>query len=55
MKYTIAVDVDDVLNNLNERIIEMFNEEYGTSLAEDMFTSYDLYKCLPFEIAEPST
>ena len=55
MKYTIAVDIDDVLNNLNDRVIQMFNEEYNASVTADMFTSYDIYKCLPFEEAENYT
>lgn len=55
MRYTIAIDVDDVLNNLNERVIEMFNEEHGTKLSSDMFTCYDLYECLPFEVADSYT
>lgn len=55
MKYTIAIDVDDVLNNLNDRVMQMFNEESEYRLTSDMFTSYDLYECLPFEVAEAYT
>ncbi len=52
MKYKIAVDCDEVLNNLNEITTKVFNEENNTNLTEDVFTSYDIYKCLPFEDAE---
>lgn len=52
MKYRIALDCDDVLNNLNEVVCKVFNEENRTNLTEDTFTAYDIYKCLPFEVAE---
>ena len=52
MKYRIALDCDDVLNNLNEVVCKVFNEENDTDITEDTFTSYDIYKCLPFEDAE---
>lgn len=55
MRYRIALDCDDVLNNLNEAVCKVFNEENGTDITEDTFTSYDIYKCLPFEDAEKYT
>lgn len=55
MKYTIAVDIDDVLNNLNDRVIQMYNEEYDATITADIFTSYDIYQCLPFEDAKNYT
>ena len=33
-------------------VCKTFNEENGTDITEDTFTSYDIYKCLPFEVAE---
>ena len=51
MKFTIVVDVDDVLNDLNRKTCEAFNRMYFTSMTEDDITSYDVYKCMQFEIA----
>lgn len=55
MKYKIIVDCDDVLLNLNAKVLQIFNQENGTNYTEDIFTSFDIYKCLPFEQAEKYT
>lgn len=54
-KFTVALDCDEVLNNLIEKTLELYNEQHGTQLALDSFTDYDFYKCLPFEDAEDLT
>ena len=54
-KFTVALDCDEVLNNLIEKTLELYNAQHGTQLALDSFTDYDFYKCLPFEDAEALT
>lgn len=54
-KFTVALDCDEVLNNLIEKTLELYNTRHGTGLTADIFTQYDFYKCLPFEIAEELT
>lgn len=51
-KFTVAVDVDCVLNNLMEKTIEAYNTKYNASLTIDIFTEYDIFKCLPPEEAQ---
>lgn len=51
MRYKIALDCDDVLNNLNDVVCKVFNKENNANLTEESFTYYDIYKCLPFEDA----
>ena len=55
MKYKLIIDCDDVLLDLNGRVLQVFNEENGTDYTEDIFTDFDIYKCLPFELAEKYT
>ena len=55
MKYKLIIDCDDVLLDLNSRVLQVFNEENGTDYTEDIFTDFDIYKCLPFELAEKYT
>lgn len=50
-KFTVAVDVDCVLNNLMDKAIEMYNTKYDASLTADTFHEYDIFKCLPHEDA----
>lgn len=50
-KFRILIDIDDVLNNLNERCTQVFNKTFGTELTADTFSDYDIFKCLPFEQA----
>lgn len=55
MKYKLIIDCDDVLLDLNSRVLQVFNAENGTDYTEDIFTDFDIYKCLPFELAEKYT
>lgn len=55
MKYKLIIDCDDVLLDLNSRALQVFNAENGTDYTEDIFTDFDIYKCLPFELAEKYT
>lgn len=43
----IMVDVDDVLCNLQEVVVSLFNERYGTHYAMNDFHSYDIMSVLP--------
>lgn len=51
-KFTVAVDVDCVLNNLIDKTIEMYNLKYGESLTIDMLDKYEVSKCLPNDKAQ---
>lgn len=51
-KFTIAIDVDCVLNNLMDKTIEMYNSRYNTSLSINNFKEYDVFKCLPHNEAQ---
>lgn len=54
-KFTVALDCDEVLNNLIEKTLELYNARHSTKLTLDSFTDYDFYKCLSFEEAENLT
>ena len=54
-KFTVALDCDEVLNNLIEKTLELYNARHSTKLTLDSFTDYDFYKCLLFEEAEDLT
>ena len=43
----IAVDVDDVICNLQEVVIEIFNDKFGTHYTLENFTEYDIMNILP--------
>ena len=43
-KFTVALDCDEVLNNLIEKTLELYNARHSTQLALDSFTEYDFYK-----------
>lgn len=43
----LAIDMDNVLCNLQEVVVNLFNERYGTSYTLDDFTSYDVAQILP--------
>lgn len=43
----IAVDCDDVLCNLQEVVVKIFNERYGTYYTLHDFTEYDIMNVLP--------
>lgn len=44
---TIAVDMDNVLCNLQEVIIDLFNKRHGTNYTMEDFTDYDVAQILP--------
>ena len=48
----VACDVDEVINDLIDKTIKLYNDRYGAELTRDVFVEYDIYKCLPFEEAE---
>lgn len=50
-KFSVIVDLDDVLNNLNDKCLETLNAALGTHLTADDLTHYDIFKCLDFEHA----
>ena len=45
----IMCDIDDVLNNLMEKTIELYNSRYNKSLKVVDLTSYNFIDCLPRE------
>lgn len=45
----IACDVDDVICNLQEAVINLFNERYGSNYTVDDFTDYDVMNVLPIQ------
>ena len=47
----LAIDVDNVLCNLQEVVTDLFNERYGTSYTLNDFTAYDVMTVLPVEEA----
>lgn len=51
-KLVICIDVDEVLNNLMEKTIEMYNNKYNAKLSIEDFTDYDIFKDLSYDDAE---
>lgn len=45
----IVVDVDDVICNLQETVIKLFNERFGTSYTINDFTEYNIMNVLPLQ------
>lgn len=45
--FSIAVDVDGIVNNLIPRAIEVYNERYNDHLVLDNFNKYKIEDCLP--------
>jgi 5'(3')-deoxyribonucleotidase len=43
----IAIDMDNVLCNLQEVVINLFNKRYGTNYTSEDFTDYDVAQILP--------
>lgn len=43
----IACDVDDVLCNLQEVVVNLFNKRYGTNYNIEAFTEYNIMNVLP--------
>jgi 5'(3')-deoxyribonucleotidase len=44
---TIVIDMDNVLCNLQEVIVNLFNKRYGTKYSIEDFTDYDVAQILP--------
>lgn len=42
----IAVDFDNILNNLTEKTLELYNAQSGKSIQMSEITSYNFYDCL---------
>lgn len=47
----IACDVDNVLNNLQETVVKLFNERYGTNYTLNDFHNYKVANVLPVKEA----
>lgn len=47
----ICVDVDDVLCNLQETVIEIFNNKFGSNYTLEDFTEFDIMNILPTQDA----
>lgn len=43
----ITCDVDNILNNLGERTLEIYNSRYGKNIQISDITSYNFVDCLP--------
>ena len=51
-KFSIAVDVDGIINNLIPRAIAVYNERYNASLVLDDFDKYKIEECLAHKEAQ---
>ena len=47
----ICCDIDNILNNLTEKVIEFYNLKSGKNIQLSDITSYNFYNCLPQEDA----
>ena len=47
----IAIDIDCTVNNLQEAVVNLFNERHGTSYTLDDFTEYNVENILPVKEA----
>jgi 5'(3')-deoxyribonucleotidase len=47
----ICIDVDDVICNLQETVVELFNKRYGANYKLSDFTEYDIMNVLPTQDA----
>ncbi len=47
----ICVDVDDVICNLQEVVINLFNDKFGSNYILEDFTDYDIMSVLPMQDA----
>ena len=52
MSFTIMVDCDNVICNLQEVVVELFNQRYGTSYTLEDFTKYGVEECIPEDDAK---
>ena len=50
--YTICVDIDNVLNNLTERVLDVYNSTGGKNIHLDNITAYNFYDCLSKQDAD---
>ena len=48
----ICVDIDNCLNNLVERTLEVYNSQTGKNIQMSDITTYNFYDCLPKEDAD---
>lgn len=48
----IAIDFDSTLFQTLERVIEIYNERYGDALSFSQIVTYNLYECLPVQVAD---
>lgn len=48
---TVAIDIDNVLNNLQEVVVNIFNERHGTNYNLNIFHDYDVANALPMHEA----
>lgn len=48
----ICVDCDNVLNNLAEKTLELYNLRSGKNIQLNDITTYNFYDCLPMEDAD---
>lgn len=49
---TIVVDVDNILNNLTERALSIYNKRYGKSIQITDITAYNFHDCMQAEDAD---
>ena len=47
----LCIDVDDVICNLQDVVIDLFNKRYGSNYKLDDFTDYDIMNILPTQDA----
>ena len=43
----LCIDVDDVICNLQEVVVNLFNKRYGSHYTIENFTEYDVMNVLP--------
>ena len=48
----LCVDCDNVLNNLTEKTLELYNSQSGKNIQMSDIISYNFYECLPQEDAD---
>ena len=47
----LCIDVDDVICNLQEVVVNLFNKRYGSNYTMEDFTEYDVMNVLPTQDA----
>ena len=48
----IVCDIDGVLNNLTEKVLELYNSRTGKKIQQSDITAYNFSECLPKEDAD---